>query len=753
MVLTEKDRINRTQWERMFQVSELPCIQHRSYFPNGYILNPCSTSATIGIRHSDLDGRARMIILSKFCTLMKHIDKLVNTRNTAYAHAIKGELSDEDFSQLWIEIQNSIIYVSNITSTADSRKLCILELREKSLEESMCLELQFLILKQMHGDELFSRFFYIACRKLQDTVGMAKESIDLKLQQIELQIAAFTSSMSDVVKNELSIKMNEYSVATATELLDSNNLLILFGRAGSGKTSTALAIASLFHANGYIIMKLEQNLAKDFKTYFISKNKQLVIFEDLFGKADIRYNEDIHSNLLNVLKPHVFNGVSKFIITVRSYKSEIDYEIATYHQLLSKGGVIGTATNDDWLIQRLIILLKTESSQHGHDGVDSPALTIERYIENYGSEQFVNSFNEKLAEVFQSEDNVMNCEWNVIHYFIRPISFTIVNGQIGTVTNDGWLIQRFINNLTEQESFEHGVDISAGTIERYIKKYECAEFVNSFNEKLAKQFQSEYNVMNCKWDAIDYFIRPNSFKIENGQIGTVTNDDWLLQRLINILMKERLAVDTIDRYIKEYGCEQFVNSFNEKLAEWFQSEKRVENCEWYVINYFIRPKSFTIENGQIGIVTDDYWIKQRLINILMKFDSSAYAVDSLAVKRYIKKYGREQFVNSFNEKLAELFQSKENVMNCDWYVIDYFIRPKCFTIRNNGKIGTVTNDDWLIQRIIYTLVKSESSKHRVDISMETIERYIKKYGCEQFVNSFNKKTCRMVSIRGKCSKL
>lgn len=40
---------------------------------------------------------------------------------------------------------------------------------------------------------------------------MAKEKIDLKLQQIELQIAAFTSSMSDVVKNELSIKMNEYS--------------------------------------------------------------------------------------------------------------------------------------------------------------------------------------------------------------------------------------------------------------------------------------------------------------------------------------------------------------------------------------------------------------------------------------------------------------------------------------------------------------------------------------------------------------
>lgn len=116
------------------------------------------------------------------------------------------------------------------------------------------------------------------------------------------------------------------AVTAATELLESNNLLIIFGRAGSGKTSTALEIASLFHANGYIIIKLEQNIANDFKTYFICNNKQLIIFEDLFGKADIRYNENIHSNLLEVLQPHVSNGVSKFIITVRSYKSEIDDE-------------------------------------------------------------------------------------------------------------------------------------------------------------------------------------------------------------------------------------------------------------------------------------------------------------------------------------------------------------------------------------------------------------------------------------------
>lgn len=40
---------------------------------------------------------------------------------------------------------------------------------------------------------------------------MVKESIDLKLQQLKLEIKAFTSNMADVVRNELSEQLIEYS--------------------------------------------------------------------------------------------------------------------------------------------------------------------------------------------------------------------------------------------------------------------------------------------------------------------------------------------------------------------------------------------------------------------------------------------------------------------------------------------------------------------------------------------------------------
>lgn len=153
MAVNEKDRLNRTQWETMFQAPVLPCDQHRKNHPNGYTMNPCSVTASIGIHFSDFDSRTRMTILSKFCIMMKNTDQLVNARNTVFAHAIKAELSDNDFCKLWNEIENSIIYISNITNTVDSRTFGIQELKESSLDESMCLEIQCLILRQMQEDE------------------------------------------------------------------------------------------------------------------------------------------------------------------------------------------------------------------------------------------------------------------------------------------------------------------------------------------------------------------------------------------------------------------------------------------------------------------------------------------------------------------------------------------------------------------------------------------------------------------------
>ncbi|CAG2248472.1 unnamed protein product [Mytilus edulis] len=795
--VNRKNRLNRTHWETMFHTSELPCIQHRTNFPNGYTTNPCSVSATIGIRHSDLDGRARSIILSKFCSMMSHIEVLVSARNTVFAHATKGELADEDFRQLWNELENSIICVSNITSTADSRKESILDLKEKSLEEAMCLELQ------------------CACCKIQDTVEIVKESIDLKLQQIKLQIKEFTSNMADVVRNELSVQLNDYSVYQRIQRItryikrygcevfvnNFNEKLAEWFRSEENvaifkwpliayfirPTSLTIEKGTFYkkHAEWFQSEESVANCEWPVINYFIRptsftiKNGQIGTVTndgwliknliDLLTKPEsFKYSVD---RIEQIIKEYIKEyGCQEFINSFNEKHAEwfqseenvakckwpvIDYFLRP-KSFTIKNGKIGTVINDDWLIQRLIhILMKLESYTHSDISYNTctSVMDIYRYLKMYGCEEFFNNFNKKLAEWFQSVENVANCKWPVINSFIRPTSFTIENGKIGTVINDDWLIQRLIHILMTLESYTHS-DISYNTsvmdIYRYLKMYGGYEFINRFGKKFAEWFQSEEKVANCKWPVIINFIRPTSFTIENGKIGTVINDDWLIQRLIHILMKlesythsdisYNTSVMDIYRYLKMYGGYEFINLFGEKLAEWFQTEEKGEKCEWSVIDCFIRPTSFTVENGQIGTVTNEGWLIQRLIHLLMTPTSSKHSVDrrALDIKEYITKYGGYEFVNRFREKLAEWFQTEEKVANCEWPVIDCFIRPTSFKIEN-GQIVTVTNDDWLIQRIIHILMKPEPSADPVYDIAWSIERYIAKFGGEEFVNSFTKK--------------
>ncbi|CAC5414200.1 unnamed protein product [Mytilus coruscus] len=751
MVATEKDRLNKTQWETMFQVPEPPCTQHRSYFPNGYMLNPYSVSATIGIRHSDLDGRARMIILSKFCNMMTHIDQLLNARNTIFTHALKGELSNEDFTLLWNEIENSIIYVSNITCTVDSQKQGILELREKSPEESLCLELQCLILKLMQGNEHV-------------------------LEQVELKITALTSNISDAVRNEVSIQLNNYSdIRRCGKICAHANDKFLIHR-----LVNELEIRAL-HVYQYI----EKYCCDKFVTYFNEKlTDRFQSAEDVVNCSwkvihyfirtttfkigvgqigTIAVNDWLTLALVNrlledeqfdqtddrILEIHDFiekYGCQNFVIDFnrklaerfQSKENVVNCKWKVIHYFIRPSifkveiGQIGAVIEDDWLIQRLIKrFIKSGSYRH----ISNRLLEVTGYIEKYGCGQFVKDFNKTLFELFQSETNVEICELEVIYHCIRPTTFKVEIGQEGTFIKDSWLIQRLIKRLAESGSFKHKCN-RLWKVKDYIEKYGCVQFVKDFNKTLFEWFQSENNVVNCELDVIYHFIRPTTFKVEIGQVGTFIKESWLIQRLMKRLTEpgsfehSNDSLLEIKRYIEKYGCEQFIIYFNKQLMEWFQYEEIVKNCEWEVIHQFIRPSTFKIEIGQIGTVVEDDWLIQRLIKRLAEHGSFRLRIDSTCgVKGYIEKYGCEQFILYFNEQLRECFQYEDNVINCEWEVIHKFIRPATFNIEI-GQIGTVINDGWLIQRLIQRLSEFGSFKPRVN-STWRVKGYIEKYGCEQ----------------------
>ncbi|CAG2231509.1 unnamed protein product [Mytilus edulis] len=258
-VATGKD-ISKHQWGIMFSTPNPHYIHNKTCLDDK---NPCSVTAATGIRPSSLDIRTRITLLSKFCIMMEHTDKLVQARNTVFAHAIKGELYDEDFIKLWNEIENSIIYLSQITSTDLERTRSILELREKSLEESMCLEIQCLALRQTKGDETVIEEIR---KNAQQTVESVEAKIDVKLQEVQL-------ILETNIKNMVGKALSEYSACS--------------------------------------------------------------------GQSDVPYCSKKHANILKVLAALVRRGISKFIITIRTYKIEdAADEIIKCHKLFSNGAII-----------------------------------------------------------------------------------------------------------------------------------------------------------------------------------------------------------------------------------------------------------------------------------------------------------------------------------------------------------------------------------------------------------------------------
>lgn len=740
------------------------------------------------------------------------------------------------------------------------------------------------------------------------------------------------------------------AVSSATELLNSENLLILFGRAGSGKSSTALEISSIFHAKGYIILKLEQNLAKDFKKYFISKNKQLIIFEDVFGKSDVKYDEDLHANFLNVLEPHIHNGINKFIITIRSYKVKDIDQIMQSHKVLSKAVSVNLnghsslqkSEKKDILtviakhyrldigyteIQKIIKTdpylgypeacrlfcsidnfrklghkffsspseeLKREISTFKQSGKSNPDLALQyctlvslmlditsedlfcmikdnvnsgsfepsKTIRNfntsvieyvyrslYGKDQIVttddlvemceeltkryiqkdinsnayvfqhhtisdavltsywcektmkdvikycsvnilvehvrpfdytcngkqkyllvtlsncdclaqklletfplnylaavkcnkiineskftlNLLNQKLSYLYTAKrKNILDCEWNIITKFIRPSKYqNLING-VCVHACDKYLIERLIEEL----------DIDVIGVKHYIEKYGDEEFVNDFNNNFSKRFQSEESIVNCTWYLISYFVRPDTFKITKGTLGTLVNSRWLIKRLINELVDGEVdrACD-VKQYIDLYGCEAFVTDFNEKLTKWCQSNENIINCTWGLIHYFLRPTSCEIDKGPNISFHFNSWLQQRLLKELVNFKADR----ALKVKQYIQRYGCAVFFQDFNEKLTRWFECKGDVECCTWGFIYNFVRPETFKLQK-GQIGFYTSDRKLIERLINELRKSDSDK---ELKLLKVKHYIKMYGSEGFIKDFNEKLTELFQLEEK----
>lgn len=121
------------------------------------------------------------------------------------------------------------------------------------------------------------------------------------------------------------------------ELLQSKGIVVLTGKTGSGKSRNSLEIMKLYASSheGYEMIKLGS--LHEWKTRVSITDTVVIFFEDIFGKTNSRFNEDVDSQLLDELYASTRCGYNnnKFIITIRDTIKKHCEQIFEKHRIFN----------------------------------------------------------------------------------------------------------------------------------------------------------------------------------------------------------------------------------------------------------------------------------------------------------------------------------------------------------------------------------------------------------------------------------
>lgn len=69
-------------------------------------------------------------------------------------------------------------------------------------------------------------------------------------------------------------------------------------------------------------------------------------------------------------------------------------------------------------------------------------------IDSHAFDQFIKDFYAKLIERLQSSSDI-RCTWALIRYSVLPVMYTTANANLGTLTNNRWLIEEILQTLVK----------------------------------------------------------------------------------------------------------------------------------------------------------------------------------------------------------------------------------------------------------------------------------------------------------------
>ena len=101
----------------------------------------------------------------------------------------------------------------------------------------------------------------------------------------------------------------------AISCLEEKRFVVLVGVQGSGKSRNSLELLGHYRNQDYNVIKLDDLL--EFKQVVNIDDKYIVVIDDVFGKTNCKFYEELHSNSLDYIKTCIDRGQIKVVFTMR----------------------------------------------------------------------------------------------------------------------------------------------------------------------------------------------------------------------------------------------------------------------------------------------------------------------------------------------------------------------------------------------------------------------------------------------------
>ncbi|CAG2244831.1 unnamed protein product [Mytilus edulis] len=182
-------------------------------------------------------------------------------------------------------------------------------------------------------------------------------------------------------------------------------------------------------------------------------------------------------------------------------------------------------------------------------------------------------------------------------------------------------------------------------------------------------------------------------------------------------------MENVRRSLENYGSEYFNRCFNFRLHAWILKHRKT--CKWQLFKDVVRPLSFSKRSDYFTLCVDDIQVVEYL------FERLHHRSDAFSIKRYIQKYGTDEFIVKFNKML----QTKLNDVGEEttWERLEHFYknspsRPIPITLRDGSTshkvlAQSVISSSFIISKILFKYRHRNSNDDSEDSTYETDEYF------------------------------